>query len=549
MLFLRWFTPTSLFLFLHPVTSSSSPTTPIHIKSSKFVHENGDQFFIKGIAYQRQIPGHEHEPFPEIQKGYIDLLAHPQKCLPDIELLKELNVNTIRVYQVDPDQNHDICMHALEKNGIYVLVELLEPKHLINRESPSWTTELLKHYQQVVDSMSKYENVLGFVAGNEVVTSVSDAGAAPFVKAAIRDTRAYQRKKGYRPIPIGYTANDDSETREKSLSYFQCGNVSADFYGINMFEWCGYSSFAASGLRARTAEFAALRVPVFLSEFGCNSVRPRPFTDTDALYGPEMAGVWLGGVAYEFFENENHYGVVHEAHGRVQKLAEFDTLRLRFAAARPRGGPVGASSGAKKPPTCPAWPALETLPPTPDPAICGCLQRAVTCVPKYGPGAYESDELSRENQQLLAEVCENTDCSAIESDGVRGVYGRFSGCAPVDRLAWALTALGSCESELAEKKEASDECGLDFWKELKKSSNSTESGTSQIVSPSHSLSLGSTPGFSQPKLQEESRANSTVGFHINGAKRVGLFEIGLPQVVLLCVCFASAVAYVAMELG
>ncbi|PVH14073.1 uncharacterized protein CXQ87_002197 [Candidozyma duobushaemuli] len=514
MLFYKWASQ-ALIPCLFNLVAASPPQGPIHISSNKFFDENGSQFFIKGIAYQRQIPGYEHEPFSEIPKGYIDSLAHPSKCLPDVELLKELNVNTVRVYQVDPDQDHEICMHALAKNGIYVLVDLSEPKHSINREDPSWHTELLGHFRQVVDNMSKYENVLGFIAGNEVVTSVQDASAAAFVKAAIRDTKAYQKQKGYRQIPIGYTANDDTETRENSLRYFQCGNTTADFYGINMFEWCGIRGSGGAGVPQRVW------------------VQPgetRPFTDTDSLYGPEMTGVWSGGVAYEFFENENHFGVVHESQGRLQKSAEFDTLRLRFTAARPKA----TESRAKKfAPACPDWPASAQLPPQPDPEICGCLRSAVTCVPTTGPGDYESFELSSQNRELLASVCENIDCSEIEADGARGVYGRFSGCAPQDRLAWALTAEGSCDSKMAKSKEREEgSCGSDFWKSLKKTASPNSASPNSASPESSSVSTSSSSivepmsTISQPSNYAIPRNNSIVEYHLNRAGRADPHDLG-----------------------
>lgn len=38
--------------------------------------------------------------------------------------MKELGVNTIRVYHVDDKAKHDGCMKALDDAGIYLLVDL-----------------------------------------------------------------------------------------------------------------------------------------------------------------------------------------------------------------------------------------------------------------------------------------------------------------------------------------------------------------------------------------------------------------------------------------
>lgn len=38
--------------------------------------------------------------------------------------MKELGVNTIRVYHVDPHAQHEGCMKAMDDAGIYLLVDL-----------------------------------------------------------------------------------------------------------------------------------------------------------------------------------------------------------------------------------------------------------------------------------------------------------------------------------------------------------------------------------------------------------------------------------------
>lgn len=66
-------------------------------------------FFCLGVAYQLK---------PD------DPLVDTDQCKRDASLMKELGVNTLRVYHVDPAAKHDGCMKAFNDAGIYLLVDL-----------------------------------------------------------------------------------------------------------------------------------------------------------------------------------------------------------------------------------------------------------------------------------------------------------------------------------------------------------------------------------------------------------------------------------------
>lgn len=61
----------------------------------------------------------------------------------------------------------------------------------IDRDSPAWTTNLLDSYISTINAFSKYDNILAYNVGNEVVTAPNETNAAPFLKAAARDIKAY----------------------------------------------------------------------------------------------------------------------------------------------------------------------------------------------------------------------------------------------------------------------------------------------------------------------------------------------------------------------
>lgn len=416
------------FLYLHlPLLVSAVPTIRIH--GNKFFYDNGTQFYIKGVAYQKDTSD------LSLGEMYVDPLANEAACKRDIPYLQELHTNLIRVYAIHSSKSHDACMNMLSNAGIYVLADLSSPDESIITSDPSWNTDIYRRYTSVIDSLQKYDNVLGFFAGNEVITNYTNTGAAPYIKAAIRDVKKYMVDKGYRNIPVGYSANDDADTREKSARYFACGNETerADFYGINMYEWCGYSSFKTSGYEERTKEFSDLNIPVFFSEYGCNSIRPRKFTEVEALFSEQMTDVWAGGIVYMYFEEENKYGLASVKDGKISTLEDFKNLKTRMEGINPTVGSYFTTSKTETTASCPTankyWQVSPVLPPTPNDELCQCLEKTLSCV-----ASHKLKE--KEFGKLFATVCGMVDCSEITSNS--SSFGTFSFCSPRQKLSFVM---------------------------------------------------------------------------------------------------------------
>jgi hypothetical protein len=84
----------------------------------------------------------------------------------------------------------------------------------------------------------QYDNVLAFNIGNEVVNLPVNTDAAPFVKAAARDTKAYLNSIKSNAL-VSYTSGDgDAGWLNPLAQYLGCGeeSVEIDIFGLNNYQ-------------------------------------------------------------------------------------------------------------------------------------------------------------------------------------------------------------------------------------------------------------------------------------------------------------------------
>lgn len=459
----------------------------IEVVGNKFFYaNNGSQFLIRGIAYQANFDNSTNGGSVD----YTDPLADPSACKRDVQYFAKSNTNVLRVYAVDPENDHDECMQTFADAGIYIIADLSEPNQSINRDSPEWNLDLYQRYTSVVDMFANYSNVLGFFAGNEVTNNKSNTDASAFVKAAVRDMKTYIKGKGW-SFPVGYSSNDDEDIRVAIADYFACGDLDerADFFGINMYEWCGDSTFQSSGYADRTEEYKNLTIPVFFSEYGCNTVRPRQFTEIGTIFSEEMTDVWSGGIVYMYFEEENDYGLVSVDGSSVSTLKDYSYYSDEMNSISPSlatKSEVGSASTATLacPTSASTWKAATNLPPTPDESVCNCVAKSLTCV-------VASDVDSDDYADLFGTVCGLVDCSAVSANGQNGTYGSISFCSDKDKLSYVLNLY------YEDQNKHSDACDFNGQATIQSAANAASSCSAVVSSVSaNAVATGSTSNSS-----------------------------------------------------
>ncbi|KXN71184.1 carbohydrate-binding module family 43 protein [Conidiobolus coronatus NRRL 28638] len=394
-------------------------TDPLEIIGTKWFNSNtGEEFIIKGVAYQ---PG---------GSGSEDPIANTAQLANAIPLFTELGINAIRVYETSANLNHDQGMQMLSDAGIYVIFDLSNPNSSINRNDPTYDT-----------------NTMAYFAGNEVNNSVNNTDSNPFVKATVRDMKAHMKAQK-RYIPIGYANNDDSQTLQNIVNYFNCGSEDdrIDFFGYNIYSWCKPTdTMQTSGYDKKTAMFENYGIPAFFSEYGCNTDPPRQFDDIPYLYSSPMNNVFSGGLVYEFTEESNNYGLVQANGNNFTIMPDFTTYKNQLS--KLKLSPTNKSSYT--PPsnngtTCPSegsdWQASNNLPPTPSVDACNCLMGTYGCIVS---SSFNVTAQSSSVSQLFQYACGQgkVDCSPLTANGTSGVYGNISFCDPTTQLSYALNSM------------------------------------------------------------------------------------------------------------
>jgi hypothetical protein len=329
--------------------------SPLVIKGYKFFNSvTGENVIIKGIDYY---------PRPnsgKLDRNSVDLFTNEHRHIweRDIAHFRDLGVNAVRLYSVDPTYDHSDFMCALNAANIYVMVELASQDcAILEKEVPAcYPNQLKTRGQAIIKEFSRYTNTLAFSAGNEVNHYVPNGEGpewnAPCLKKFIKDMRTYVNNcPTMRKIPIGLISADTD--RDLNALYYNCQSDPendldrAEWYGINSYVVCNgtvqsYDEALGYQLLLSTFQSFNYSIPVLLTEYGCLSQTfptidgyegQRTFHESEWFGLPEVRDVFSGGFVFEYSIEANNahtpfpYKVFGHQNFGVGKVIYSDPMR------------------------------------------------------------------------------------------------------------------------------------------------------------------------------------------------------------------------------
>ncbi|KAF9185842.1 1,3-beta-glucanosyltransferase gas1 [Haplosporangium sp. Z 11] len=328
-------------------------------------------------------------------------------------------------------------MRMLDEAGIYLVLGLMTLLYSIVRDSPQYDINIWNDVRKTIDEFQEYSNTLEFFARNEVSNDRNTTVASAYVKALIRDVKTHTASTASRNIPVGYANNDDPDIRLQVHAYFNCDKEEerAVLFGVNLYEWCGTGVICQTSSYAnRTQDFGEYSVPVFLSEYRCNLVRPRAFPKVKSILGPDMTGAWSGGDFYEWSREENDYGLFQiKLDDPLTLLPDYSALKMALTPLDPSVVKMDSFEEQRSASICPVathmWEPSTNLPPTPSSATCDCTLASLSCT------ASNQAVVSSENLgSQLDMICGLASCDNIGANGKTGTYGKYAYCSPAQKL-------------------------------------------------------------------------------------------------------------------
>src|SRR5213082_2549139 len=126
--------------------------------ASKFFFEGDRKFFIKGATYG---------PLKPDEKGHT--FGRHEQVDVDLRMMREIGINTVRVYHAPPDWFLEKCLAA----GIRVLITLPWEKHIEFLRQKKVRDKIARMVRNTVGRYVGNPAVLGYLVGNEIASTMA----------------------------------------------------------------------------------------------------------------------------------------------------------------------------------------------------------------------------------------------------------------------------------------------------------------------------------------------------------------------------------------
>lgn len=229
----------------------------------KFFFEGEDKFFVRGVTYGPFAPGADGFQFPA-----------REKAAADFALMRELGVNTVRIFTLPPLWFLDLAAES----GLKVLVGIPWSQHVTFLDSPEIRREARRAILAGVESCRNHPAVFAYLIGNEIPPDMVRWHGPDRVRAFLKELVAAVKAV----VPgalVSYANFPSTEYLTIDFTDFLCFNV----YLHDRTAFRRYIS--------RLHNLAVDR-PLVLTEFGVDSMR-------EGLGGQEAILSWQVHTAFE----------------------------------------------------------------------------------------------------------------------------------------------------------------------------------------------------------------------------------------------------------
>ena len=218
-------------------------------------------------------------------------------------------------------------------------------------------------------------------------------------------------------------------------------------------------------------------------------------------------------------------GLVKVNGNSATPMKNYQALKSKLSSATPSSTASSQYKPTNSPAACPKlsqnWAASNSLPPTPDSALCDCMYKSLSCVP--------DDSLEEKDfGDIFGYICgqDPASCAGIKSNTSTGVFGAFSMCNPKEQLGYSLNAYYTAQ------KKSSDACDFNGAAKVVNAGSSDSTCQKSLSSASAANSVAAT-ATSASGAGSASGSNAAVPVSIKSVFTIGDLAVGLYLVVAM----------------